>query len=141
VTVARGDARRGFTALLRDAAQGSAQLIRQEVKLTRLESARLAGHVSRGTVMITLGAVLLLLGVIVLITGVILLLGDEWLRGNYWLAALIVTVILGVVSAVLAMWGRALLSPQRLEPDETLATLKEDKEWLRQRLTSGAISN
>jgi uncharacterized membrane protein YqjE len=138
VTAVGGDRRRSFAGLLRDAAQGTTQLIRQEGRLTLLESKRLAGHVVRGTGMIALGGVLLLLGVIVLITGVILLLGNEWLRGDYWLAALIVTVVLGIIAAALAIWGKSFISPERLEPDETLATLKEDKEWLKRRLTSGA---
>ena len=91
--------------------------------------------------MIALGGVMLLLGVIVLVTGVILLLGNEWLRGDYRLAALIVTAVLGIIAAALAMWGKSFISPERLGPDETLATLKEDKEWLKRRLTSGATSS
>lgn len=141
MAVVGGDRKRGFGGLLRDAAQATAQLLRQEVRLTLLESKRLASHVARGSGMIALGGVLLLLGVIVLLTGVILLLGTEWLRGNYWLAALIVTVVLGIIAAALAIWGKSFISPDRLEPDETLATLKEDKEWLKRRLTSGATSS
>ena len=141
MTAVGGNSRRGFGALLREAAQTSTQLVRQEVRLTLLESKRLASHVMRGTGMIALGGVLLLLGVIVLLTGVILLLGNEWLRGDYWLAALIVTVVLGIIAAALAIWGKSFLSPERLGPDETLATLKEDKEWLKRRLTSDATSS
>jgi Protein of unknown function (DUF1469). len=141
VTAVGGDSRRGLRNLLKDAAQGTTQLIRQEGRLTLLESKRLASHVARGTGMIALGGVMLLLGVIVLVTGVILLLGNEWLRGDYWLAALIVTVVLGIIAAALAMWGKSFISPERLGPDETLATLKEDKEWLKRRLTSGATSS
>ena len=33
------------------------------------------------------------------------------------------------------------LSPRELMPDETVATLKEDKEWLKRQLTSGATSS
>jgi Protein of unknown function (DUF1469). len=141
VTAVGGNSRRGFGALLRDAAQASTQLVRQEARLTLLESKRLTSHVVRGTGMIALGGVLLLLGVIVLLTGVILLLGNEWLQGDYWLAALIVTVVLGIIAAALAIWGKSFISAERLEPDETLATLKEDKEWLKRRLTSGATSS
>ena len=141
MTAVGGNSRRGFGALLRDAAQASTQLVRQEARLTLLESKRLTSHVVRGTGMIALGGVLLLLGVIVLLTGVILLLGNEWLRGDYWLAALIVTVVLGIIAAALAIWGKSFISAERLEPDETLATLKEDKEWLKRRLTSGATSS
>lgn len=138
MTAVRGDTRRSLGALLRDAAQGTTQLIRQEWRLTLLESKRLGRHVGRGTGMIALGGVLLLLGVMVLLTGVILLLGYEWLRGDYWLAALIVTVVLAIIAAAFAIWGKSFISTERLGPDETLATLKEDKEWLKRRLTSGA---
>lgn len=141
MTAVGGDTRRGLGNLLKDAAQATTQLIRQEGRLTLLESKRLASHVILGTGMIALGGVLLLLGVIVLVTGVIMLLGYEWLRGDYWLAALIVTVVLGIIAAALAIWGKSFISPERLEPDETLATLKEDKEWLKRRLTSGATSS
>jgi uncharacterized membrane protein YqjE len=141
MTAVRGDAKRGLGGLLRDAAQAITQLVRQEGRLTLLESKRLANHVVLGTGMIALGGVVLLLGVIVLVTGVILLLGHEWLQGNYWLAALIVTVVLGIIAAALALWGKSFISPERLGPDETLATLKEDKEWLKRRLTSGATSS
>jgi hypothetical protein len=37
--------------------------------------------------------------------------------------------------------GMALLSPKGLAPAETVATLEEDTAWLKQRLTSGAISS
>lgn len=140
MTAVRGDGGRGFGALLREAANASTRLVRQEVRLTRLETARLTGHVGRGVVMIALGGVLLLLGVIVLFTGIILLLGDEWLRGGYWLAALIVTVVLGILAATLAIWGKSFFSRERLGPDETLATLREDREWLKRRLMSDATS-
>ena len=36
--------------------------------------------------------------------------------------------------------GMALLSPKRLAPEQTVATLKEDTAWLKQQLTSGATS-
>jgi hypothetical protein len=50
-------------------------------------------------------------------------------------------VITGVLAAMFAKRGMALLSPAKLAPNETLTTLKEDKEWLKQRLTSGETSN
>ncbi len=78
------------------------------------------------------GAVLALLGTLALIAGLILLVGDQWLRDRYWLAALIVTLVAGVVAAIFAKRGLALLSPHALVPDQTVATLKEDKEWLSQ---------
>jgi VIT1/CCC1 family predicted Fe2+/Mn2+ transporter len=138
---ARGDGRRGLGDLLRDLANGSTQLIRQEVRLARLEVRQLVAHMGTGTAEVAAGGVLLLIGVMALLTGIILLVGDAWLRDRYWLAALIVTVVLGIIAAWLAGRGVALLSPAKLTPDQTVETLREDKEWLRRRLTSGATSS
>jgi hypothetical protein len=135
------DGRRGLGALLRDLADGSAQLVRQEIRLAKLELAATLRGTGIGTAEVAVGGVLALLGVMALLTGIILLIGNEWLRDRYWLAALIVTVVLGVVAAWMMKRGSALLSPARLAPDETVETLKEDKEWLRRQLTSGATSS
>ena len=129
------DGRRTLGALIRDLADGSATLVRQEVYLARLEFTAIAKAVGTGTALVAVGSVLALLGALSLLVGIILLPGDQWLRDRYWLAALIVMLLSGVIAAVFAKRGMALLSPQRLAPDQTLATLKEDKEWLRQQLT------
>jgi uncharacterized membrane protein YqjE len=133
---------RSFGELLRELANGSADLMRGEVKLARLELSAIAANVARGTVQVALGGVLLLLGGLALATGVVLLVGDQWLpRDRYWLAALIVMVMTGGLAAFLAKRGLAQLSPSQLAPDQTLETLKEDKEWLKRQLTSGATSS
>ncbi len=136
------DARRGLGALLRDLAEGSAELVRGEVRLARIELGTAAAAAGKGTGFVAMGGVLLLLGTLATFTGVILLIGDQWLpRDLYWLAALLVALIAGGLAAWLALRGRHALSPSALAPHETVATLKEDKEWLKQRLTSGATSS
>ena len=130
------DGRRGVGTLLRDLAEGSAGLVRGEVRLARLELGAAASGAGRGTAFVAIGGVLLLLGTLATFTGVVLLIGDQWLpRDLYWLAALLVALIAGGLAAWLASRGRAALSPSALVPHETVATLKEDKEWLKQRLT------
>jgi uncharacterized membrane protein YqjE len=127
------DSRRGLGALLRDLAEGSAELVRGEVRLARMELGAAAGAAARGTAFVAMGGVLLLLGTLATFTGVILLVGDQWLpHDQYWLGALLVALITGGVAAWFVMRGRALLSPSALAPHETVATLKEDKEWLKQ---------
>lgn len=136
------DSRRGLGALLRDLAEGSVTLVRDEVRLARLEIAEVVAGIGRGTAFVASGAVLLLLGGLSLIAGVVLLVGDQWLPADlYWVAALIVLLITGGLAMWLAKHGLALVSPSRLAPHETVTTLKEDKEWLKQRLTSGATSS
>jgi uncharacterized membrane protein YqjE len=136
------NSRRGLGDLLRDLAEGSAELVRGEVRLARLELGNAAGAAGRGTTFTAMGGVLILVGALATFTGLILLVGDQWLpRDLYWLGALVVALIAGGVAAWFAQRGRAALSPSALAPHETVATLKEDKEWLRQRLTSGATSS
>ena len=130
------DSRRGLGTLLRALAEGSADLVRGEARLARLEIGTAASAAGRGTAFVALGGVLLLLGVLAVFTGLILLVGDQWLPADlYWLAALIVALIAGGLAAWLALRGRRALSPSALAPHETFATLKEDTEWLKQRLT------
>jgi uncharacterized membrane protein YqjE len=135
-------ATQGIGGMLRGLAQDSADLLRGEVRLARVEAADTARAVAMGTASIAIGAVLALLGGLSLVVGLVLLAGDQWLPGDrYWLAAAIVMVISGTIAAWSAMRGRKRLEPGALVPDETVETLKEDKEWLKRQMTSGATSN
>ena len=137
-----GSAGRGFGELLRDLASSSADLLRAEVKLARMEIADIVTRIGKGTAFVAIGAVLLLLGALALLAGIVLLAGDQWLpRDQYWLAALIVVLVTGGLTFWFVKRGRSALSSEKLAPDQTVATLKEDKEWLKQRLTSGATSS
>lgn len=131
---------RGIGSLLRELADGGAALIRQELRLARTEVTAMVRAVGVGTALTSSGAVLTLLGTFAVFTGLIMLAGDQWLRDRYWLAALIGAVIAGGIAGWMARRGASHLSPRRLLPDETVATLKEDKEWLKRQLKSGATS-
>ena len=127
--------------LLRDLAEGSSSLIRQEIRLARLEVTELLGALATGAALVVAGSVTALLGALAVMIGLILLAADQWLRDRYWLAALIVFVISGALALVFKSRGMALFSPKQLAPEQTVATLKEDRAWLKQQLTSGATSS
>ncbi|HEY0972469.1 MAG TPA: phage holin family protein [Gemmatimonadales bacterium] len=135
------DGRRGVGELLRELADGGAALVRHEVRLARLEAGELAGTVGKGTGFVGTGGVLLLLGALAFLTGLMMLAGDQWLRDHVWLAALVVMLVAGGLAAWLARRGMRLLAPERLAPDQTVETLREDREWLKRQLTSGATSS
>jgi drug/metabolite transporter (DMT)-like permease len=136
------DGTRPLGALLRDLAEGSASLVRGEARLVKVEVGEMVSAAGKGTALVATGGVLALLGGLSVLAGIVLLIGDQWLPADlYWVAALIVLVIAGAVAAWFARRGMTLLSPSRLAPTETMTTLKEDTEWLKQRLTSGATSS
>jgi uncharacterized membrane protein YqjE len=136
------DSRPGFVTLLHTLVGESTTIVRDEFKLARIEIAELARGIGVGTALVATGAVLALLGTLAFLTGVVLLVGDQWLPADlYWVAALLVLAITGGLAVWLAKRGVSLLSPSELQPDETVTTLREDKQWLKQQLTSGATSS
>jgi len=135
----RNDGRRGIGDLVRELADGSATLVRGEAQIARVEISQAVRGIALGTGYIATGGVLAMLGGLSLLAGVILLIGDQWLpRDLYWVAALLVVIVSGGIALLFARRGLSLLSPSGLAPSETVDTLKEDKEWLKQRMTSGA---
>jgi hypothetical protein len=115
---------RGVGQLLRDVAEDGAHLARQEVHLARIEFAQIARDIGKGTGFAIAAAMVGLLAVQMLVFGVVLLLGDALFRGRYWIAAFVLTVILGGGTLYLLKRGTSLLSPKKLKPEQTLATLR-----------------
>jgi hypothetical protein len=132
--------RRGLGTLLKTLSEDGAHLVRQEIRLARIEIAAAMKAVGRGTVLVTIGAMMLLLGALAAITAIVLLAGDQWLRDRYWLAALAVAVVAGAVAAFAAARGKDKLEPEQLRPDETTESLKENTAWVKRQLTSGGTS-
>ena len=115
---------RGVGQLLRDVAEDGAHLARQEVHLARVEFAQIARDVGKGTGFAVAAGMLGLLTAQMLVFGIVLLLGDSLFRGHYWIAAFVLTAILGGAAFYLLKRGTALLSPTKLKPEQTLATLR-----------------
>src|SRR5215213_2796161 len=92
---------RGLGTLVRELADGSAEMIRGEARIARIEIAGMAKGIATGTGFVAIGGVLALLGGLSLLAGVILLIGDQWLpRDLYWVAALLVVVVTGAIALI-----------------------------------------
>jgi hypothetical protein len=118
---------RGVGRLLREVAEDGAHLARQEVHLARIEFAQIARDIGKGTGFTVAAAMLGLLTVQMLVFGIVLLMGDALFRGHYWIAAFVLTAILGGAAFFLLKRGASLLSPRNMKPEETLATLRRHK--------------
>jgi uncharacterized membrane protein YqjE len=130
------DAReRGIGELVKDLAGQTSTLVRQEIKLAQAEVTEKGKVAGRGAGMLAGAAVaaLLMLGTL---TAVLVVALDSALE--LWLAALIVTVIWGVVAAVLAQSGRKALRAATPPAPQTVETVKEDIQWAKTQAGSGS---
>lgn len=121
-------ANRGVGKLLRDVAEDGAHLARQEVHLAKIEFAQIARDIGKGTGFAVAAAMLGLLTVQMLVFGIALLMGDALFRGHYWIAAFVLTVVLGAIAFFLLKRGTALLSPRNIKPEQTLASLRRHQD-------------
>jgi uncharacterized membrane protein YqjE len=115
--------------LVSQLAQHSSDLIRQEIALAKAEVRQSLRQTASGAVRLGMATALLSVGGLVLTTFLVLLLGD--LLDNYWVAALIVGVVFTIIGALLALGGIRRLKEVQMAPQETLETLKEDRDWAR----------
>lgn len=115
--------------LVKQLAQDSATLVRQEVALARAEMRENMRHAARDAAMMAVGGGFLLVGLLVLVAALVAFLGDV-LGNEYWAGALIVGVLFVAVGGMLAMKYMNDLKNDDLKPDQTIQTLKEDKRWL-----------
>lgn len=131
---------RGIGELVRGVAEDGAALARKEVHLLRIELLEIIRGIGRGTAMMIAAAALGIIGLQIFVFGIVLLLGEELLRGKYWLAAFLSTAICAVLAIVLVKRGMSALTPKSLVPDQSIESLREDKEWLIQQRKSVVTS-
>ena len=121
------DADRSLGPLFSQLAQDSSALIRQEIALAKAEVRHSISQTTSGAVKVGVAAALLSVGGLVLTAFLVLLLGE--LLGNYWLSALIVGAVFTVIGAFLALGGIRRLKEVQVAPQETIETLRADRDW------------
>lgn len=108
----------------------TSELIRQETTLARVELSHTGAVVARDVARLGAAAAFGVVGLFALVACAIIAIGAA--LDNYSLGALIVAVPLLLVAAVLGVSAVNDLTRQRLTPDQTAATLKEDQMWAKQ---------
>lgn len=120
---------RSLGELFSDLSQQTAELIRQEVRLAKAELGQTAADVGRHAMMIGAGVAFALAAVVAVAAAVALLLVDAGLEP--WVAAVITAVAMGAVAFVLAQSGISALKKKSIAPVETMHSLKETTQWLK----------
>jgi uncharacterized membrane protein YqjE len=113
--------------LFRRLTTDTSDLVRQEVTLAKTELRQAGATVARDGTKIGIAVGLALGGLLTLIAFLVLMLGD--VLNNYWLAALIVGLVLLGVGAVLVRSAVSDIKERGLAPKETVGSLRDDAAW------------
>jgi len=114
--------------LLKQLAEQTQTLVRQEIALAKAEMTQKGKQAGRGAGLFG-GAGVMGLGAFGAFTACLIALLATALN-HVWLAALIVAIVYAVVAAVLAKQGREKIQEAGPPaPEQTIETLKEDAQW------------
>jgi len=116
--------------LVKRLASGGVALAKLEVRRGRQEMARNLGELKGGILLLAIAAALglvFLIGLVAFIMAVLVLIG-------LWWVALILLVLLLIGAGLLAWRGIKRVTSTRYTPEETIAAVKEDVEWAKNRL-------
>jgi len=120
---------RSLGELVSDLSQQTAELIRREMQLAKAELAENLSDAGRHAMLIGVAAVFGLAAVMAVTAAIALLLID--LGVQPWLAAIITAALMGVTAFVLAQSGLSALRKKSIAPVETIQSLKETAQWLK----------
>lgn len=122
---------RSLGELLSELSRETTTLIRHEVQLAKVEMSQKAAEAGKNVGFLVAGGAVAYAGFLVLMAALVMGL-DEFMPTG--LAALIVGALVAGVGAILVQKGQSALQNMNLAPEETIETLKEDKEWLQRQI-------
>lgn len=121
--------RESFAELLVELADQSATLVREEVSLARQELRENFRQIRPPLLVLALGAASAIFSGLALLAALILALSQYW---KPWQAALAVGAGMAVIAGMMMAIGLGQMKQARLKPEQTLETLEENKEWLKE---------
>ena len=123
-----GKDNRSLGELFSELAQETSTLVRQEVDLAKVEMGQKASRVGKDVGFLAAGGVVAYAGLLAILAAVIVVL-DTFLP--LWLAALLVGLVVVAVGYFLIKKGLDALKKEDLAPRQTMETLKEDGQWIK----------
>lgn len=120
---------RSLGELFSELANETTTLVRQEIQLVRTEMTQKATQAGKDVGMIGVGGALAYAGLLALIAALIIGLGELI---PLWLSALIVGLVVVGIGYMLIQRGLTALKQIDPKPQQTIQTLQEDKEWVKE---------
>ena len=124
---------RSIGELLRDLANDTTRLVRDEIALARTEATEKAKQAGLAVAMMAAGAVLAIPAVLFVLQAVVDLLSN-FMRD--WLAGLLVGLVLAIAAFALVKIGQGKLSASSLTPERTAQNLKRDASLVQEKVSS-----
>jgi hypothetical protein len=130
---------RSLADLVRELRDESLTLVREEVALAKTEVGEKVSRAGRNTVMLVVGGAVAHLGLIFLLLALseglhaMFIAADLPFHGD-WLAPLIVGLVVGVIGLGVLMKAKDSLAKTSVVPRKTMQTLKEDKQWIKEKV-------
>ena len=121
--------RESFGELLSQLANNSAGLVRDEIQLARQEMKEKISTLRGGIIIAASGVVLVVLALFTLTAAAVIGLANYLGAGK---SALIIGGALAIIGGVTAFVGIGRIKQTSLKPEETIETLEEDREWLKE---------
>ena len=122
---------RSVATLLSDLARDFSLLIRPEVALAKAEASEKVGQLGMGVGMMAAGGFVAFAGLIVLMFAGVYALS---LVMEPWQAALIVGGVVTLLGLVLVFVGKSKLSADKLAPQRTIQSIKDDARWAKEQV-------
>ncbi len=117
---------RSLGELFAELAQETTTLVRHEVNLAKVEMGEKASRAGKHVGFLAAGGAVAYAGLLAILAAVIILLNAVM---PLWLAALLVGLVVAVVGYLLVRRALDALRREDFTPQQTMETLKEDKEW------------
>jgi len=128
--------------LFSELASETGTLVRQEVALAQTELTHKATKVGKNVGYLVAGGAVAYTALLVILAAVVMILAQliervtDWRYvTSAWIAALIVGLIVGIVAYTLISSALAKLKNTDLAPRETVETIKEDAQWLKNQVS------
>lgn len=123
---------RSLGELFSELSRETSTLFRQEIALAKTEMTEKATTVGKNVGFLAVGGAVAYAGFLVLLGALVVILA---LFLPWWLSALIVGVIVAAVGYALVQKGLSTLKQVDMAPRETIESLKEDKEWVKEQVS------
>lgn len=125
--------------LMRELRDETTALFREEIALAKTEMSEKTSHFARNAFLLAAGAAVAHLGLIFLLLATSAGLSrfydslGMWFHGD-WIAPLVVGLIVGIIGTIMLMKAKNTLSNTSLYPDRTVDTLRNDKNWVKEKV-------